>query len=151
MIRVDSLTYAYSGRVALDALSLEVARGELFGLLGPNGSGKSTLLRILASLRRPGGGSAQVDGQDVATQPAAVRHRLGVAFQAPSLDKKLSVEENIRFQGFLFGMFGRALSARVDEMLERFGLRDRRKERAEKLSGGLQRRVELAKALLPAG
>lgn len=148
MIRVEGLTYHYSGRRALDSLSLEVGRGELFGLLGPNGSGKSTLLRILASLRAPQGGSAHVDGQDVATQPAAVRHRLGVAFQAPSLDKKLSVEENIRFQGYLFGLSGRELATRVDEMLGRFGLAERRRERAETLSGGLKRRVELAKALL---
>ena len=147
-IQVEGLSYAYSGRTALDAVSLEVHQGELFGLLGPNGSGKSTLLRILASLRAPGGGRARVDGLDVATQPSAVRHRLGVAFQSPSLDKKLSVEENIRFQGYLFGMSGRSLAARVNEMLERFGLQERRRERVEALSGGLQRRVELAKALL---
>lgn len=147
-IQVERLSYAYSGRRALEALSLEVKQGELFGLLGPNGSGKSTLLSILASLRTPGGGVARVDGLDVATQPAAVRHRLGVAFQSPSLDKKLSVEENIRFQGYLFGMHGKPLRARVNEMLERFGLEERRRERVETLSGGLKRRVELAKALL---
>lgn len=148
MIRVESLSYDYSGRRALQAVSFDVGRGELFGLLGPNGSGKSTLLRILASLRTPGGGRAEVDGHDVASQPAAVRHRLGVAFQSPSLDKKLTVEENIRFQGYLFGMSGKALAARVNEMLERFSLQERRRERVETLSGGLQRRVELAKALL---
>ena len=155
MIRVEGLSYdysgrkaQYSGRKALDSISLDVAPGELFGLLGPNGSGKSTLLRILASLRAPRGGGAWVDGKNVAAQPAAVRHRLGVAFQSPSLDKKLSVEENIRFQGYLFGMMGKTLATRVEEMLARFGLRERRGERAETLSGGLQRRVELAKALL---
>ena len=131
MIRVESLSYDYSGRRALHALSFDVGRGELFGLLGPNGSGKSTLLRILASLRAPGSGRAEVDGQDVASQPAAVRHRLGVAFQSPSLDKKLTVEENIRFQGYLFGLSGKALAARVNEMLKRFGLLERRRERAE--------------------
>jgi ABC-2 type transport system ATP-binding protein len=148
MIRIENLSYDYSGRMALDGISLQVARGEMLGLLGPNGSGKSTLLRILAGLRRPAGGRAAVDDQDVATHPAAVRHRLGVAFQSPSLDNKLSVEENIRFQGYLFGLSGRALSVRVEGMLERFGLVERRRERVETLSGGLKRRVELAKALL---
>ena len=148
MIRVENLSYDYSGRRALHAVSFDVGRGELFGLLGPNGSGKSTLLGILASLRALGSGRAEVDGQDLASQPAAVRHRLGVAFQSPSLDKKLTVEENIRFQGYLFGLSGKALAARVNEMLERFGLLERRGERAEILSGGLKRRVELAKALL---
>ena len=148
MIRVAGLGYRYPGRTALEGVTFEVGRGELFGLLGPNGSGKSTLLRILASLRRPSQGEAAIDGLDVAGRAAAVRHRLGVAFQSPSLDKKLSVEENVRFQGYLFGMAGRRLSERVNELLARFGLEERRRERAETLSGGLKRRVELAKALL---
>ncbi|MCZ6473950.1 MAG: ABC transporter ATP-binding protein [SAR324 cluster bacterium] len=148
MIHIASLGYRFGSRVALDGVTFGVAAGELFGLLGPNGSGKSTLLRILTSLRRPSQGEAAIDGCDVASRPAEVRRRLGVAFQSPSLDKKLSVEENMRFQGYLFGMRGRALAERVDELLENFGLQDRRRERAETLSGGLKRRVELAKALL---
>ena len=149
-IRIEALSYSYPGRKALDGVSLEVGAGELFGLLGPNGSGKSTLLRILAGLRLPSSGRAAIAGADVVRQAAAVRHRLGVAFQSPSLDGKLSVEENLRFQGYLFGMAGHGLAARIGEMLENFGLHDRRRERAETLSGGLKRRVELAKALLHA-
>lgn len=150
MIRIEGLSYRYPGRVALQAVSFQVRQGELFGLLGPNGSGKSTLLRILAGLRPPSEGSAAIDGLDVTAQAALVRRRLGVAFQTPSLDGKLSVRENLRFQGYLFGMAGSKLAARIEEMLGRFGLAGRARERAETLSGGLKRRVELAKALLHA-
>ncbi len=150
LVRIESLSYRYPGRVALDSVSFAVRPGELFGLLGPNGSGKSTLLRILAGLRPPSSGSAAIAGMDVTRQAAAVRHQLGVAFQSPSLDGKLSVRENLRFQGYLFGMAGARLSARVAEMLALFGLAERGGERAETLSGGMKRRVELAKALLHA-
>jgi ABC-2 type transport system ATP-binding protein len=148
MILIEGLTYRYPSRVALDGVSFDVRQGELFGLLGPNGSGKSTLLRILTGLRRPASGSATIAGVDVTRKPAAVRHRLGVAFQSPSLDGKLSVRENLRFQGYLFGMAGARLSARIGEMLAHFGLEERQRERVETLSGGMKRRVELAKALL---
>ncbi len=148
MVRVDKLSLHYGDRAALDAVSLHVAAGELFGLLGPNGSGKSTLLRILATLLQPGGGQAEVDGLDLTGRPSAIRRRLGVVFQATSLDGKLTVTENLRFQGYLYGMAGRGLSARIDALLARLGLSDRRRERVETLSGGLKRRLELAKALL---
>ncbi len=148
MVALQGVSFRYPGRVALEQLTFAVGRGELFGLLGPNGSGKSTLLRILAGLLRPSQGRATVDGIDVAANPAAVRRQLGVAFQAPSLDNKLTVEENLRFQGYLFGLAGRRLARRVQEQLESFNLADRRRERVETLSGGLKRRVELAKTLL---
>ena len=148
MVRVDGLSLHYGDRAALNAVSLHVEAGELFGLLGPNGSGKSTLLRILATLLQPSGGRAEVDGLPLTARPAAVRRRLGVVFQTPSLDAKLTVAENLRFQGYLYGMVGRALSARMDALLARLGLSDRRRERVETLSGGLKRRLELAKALL---
>ncbi len=147
-VQVEGLTLRYGDRIALGAVSFEVGAGELFALLGPNGSGKSTLLRILSTLLRPSAGRALVDGVDVTAHPAAARHRLGVVFQAPSVDGRLSVAENLRFQGYLYGLSGRALTARIDALLERFALGERRRDRAGTLSGGLRRRVELAKALL---
>jgi len=120
----------------------------VLALLGPNGSGKSTLLRILSTLLRPSAGRALLDGLDVSVEPAAARRRLGVVFQARGLDAKLSLVENLRFQGYLYGMSGRTLAERIAALLERFGLAERRHDRAGTLSGGLRRRVELAKALL---
>jgi ABC-2 type transport system ATP-binding protein len=133
---------------ALRGISFSVAAGEIFGLLGPNGGGKTTLFRILSTLALPSGGSVSIAGWDVRTQAHAIREHLGVAFQSPSLDKKLTVEENLRHQGHLYGMYGVKLSDRIRQMLERFGLVDKAHDLAETLSGGMARRVELAKTLL---
>lgn len=148
MVALEGLTHSYGEREALKGVSLGVATGEVFGLLGPNGSGKSTLIKILSTLLTPSGGQALIAGLDVAKNPAGVRRSLGVAFQSPSLDNKLTVEENIRFQGYLFGLSGKSLGKRIDDLLARFSLSDRRKEKVQTLSGGLKRRVELAKTLL---
>ena len=147
-VELTTLRHRYGDRVALDGVTLAVARGELFGLLGPNGSGKSTLFRILSTLLRPDGGSAHILGHDVVREPDAVRHQLGVVFQYPSLDHLLTVEENVLHHGRLYGLGGQALRGRVEAVLERFGLAERRRERVARLSGGLARRVELAKALV---
>lgn len=150
MVEVRSLGFRYGERAALEGVSLTVPRGAFFALLGPNGSGKTTLFRMLSTALRPVEGSAAIDGLDLVRQADEVRRRLGVVFQSPSLDGKLTVAENLRFHGLLFGMGGAALRARADEMLEQFSLSERRKDRVDTLSGGLKRRVELAKALLPA-
>ena len=147
-VSLEGVSLTYGGRAALADISMHIGPGERFALLGPNGSGKSTLLRIVSTLLSPSAGRVRVDGLDLATHPGAVRHRLGVVFQTPGLDGKLSVVENLRFHGYLFGLSGRRLASRIDPLLERFGLKDRRRERVETLSGGLKRRVELAKALL---
>jgi ABC-2 type transport system ATP-binding protein len=135
-------------RRALDGVSFEVAEGEIFGFLGPNGSGKSTLFRLLATLLRPQGGEVEVCGQPLATAPDAVRRRLGVVFQSPSLDLELTVEENLLLQARLYSIPRAAARAASAGALARFGLADRRRERVKALSGGLRRRVELARAAL---
>ena len=148
MISIQGLTHDYGKRRALDGVSLEVEEGEIFGLLGPNGGGKTTLFRIVSTLMRPTAGTATIAGHDCAKDAAEVRRKIGVVFQSPSLDKKLTVSENLRHQGHLYGLMGGALKTRMAVMLDRVGLADRAAERVEKLSGGLRRRVELAKGLL---
>ena len=148
MIQVENLTHKYGGRTALNGVSFTVSQGEIFGLLGPNGGGKSTLFRILSTMMTPTGGRATVAGYDVVRDAAAVRRQVGVVFQSQSLDKALTVEENLRAQGHLHGLSGADLRARMEHAMERLGLADRRKDLVETLSGGLRRRVEIAKALL---
>jgi ABC-2 type transport system ATP-binding protein len=125
-----------------------VAEREIFVLLGPNGSGKTTLFRLLSTLIPLQQGEVAVLGNDLRSQPAAIRALLGVVFQAPSVDKKLTVLENLIHYGRLYGLGGAELRRRADEMLARFGLADRRRDLVEKLSGGLRRRVELAQSML---
>lgn len=110
--------------------------------MGPNGSGKTTLFRILTTLLRPTGGSARVCGFDVVREADAVRRRIGVVFQSPALDERLSVEENLRIHAALYGV-----RPDLPGWLRRFGLEDRRRDRVGRLSGGLKRRVEIAKAM----
>ena len=147
-IELELLSHQYGSRQALSELSFAVGSRELFGLLGPNGSGKTTLFRILSTLMIPSGGRARIAGYDVSVQPREVRLQIGVVFQARSIDLKLTVEENLMHQGHLYGLSGRTLRRRIDEVLERVMLRDRAKDFVETLSGGMQRRVELAKGLI---
>lgn len=135
-------------RPALQDVSLQVQPGELFGILGPNGSGKTTLFRILSTLLTPTAGSVRVFGHDLLTQPDRVRRELGVVFQMPSLDDQLTTYENLMHQGHLYGVSGARLQQRIDELLAQFDLQSRREQWAGTLSGGLRRRIELAKALL---
>jgi len=148
IVSVENLTRQYGARTALAGVSFEVREGEIFGVLGPNGGGKSTLFRILATMLAPSTGNASVAGYDVERQPAEVRRRIGVVFQSQSLDKKLTVFENLRAQGQLFAMHGRVLAERIEEVASRLGLADRRNDLVDTLSGGLRRRVEIAKGLL---
>jgi ABC-2 type transport system ATP-binding protein len=147
-VDVDRVSHRYGERVALDEVSFTVAPGEIFGLLGPNGGGKTTLFKIVSTLLFPTEGTVRVFGDDVVGNPAAVRRRLGVVFQHPALDARLTVEENIRHQGHLYGLSGRTLAGRIAEVLARVQLEDRRRDLVSTLSGGLQRRAEVAKALL---
>lgn len=148
VISVQNLVHRYENRTALNGVSFDVRPAELFGLLGPNGSGKTTLFRILSTLMIPTGGRAVVMGCDAAQDAPRLRRQIGVVFQAQSVDPKLTAYENLWHQGHLYGLKGSALKARVEEILTRVGLADRAKERVETFSGGMQRRIELAKGLL---
>ena len=148
VISVQTLVHRYEDRVALNGVSFDVRPAELFGLLGPNGSGKTTLFRILSTLMIPSAGKALVMGCDAATEPARLRRQIGVVFQAQSVDLKLTAYENLWHQGHLYGLRGSGLKKRVLEILTRVGLADRAKERVETFSGGMRRRIELAKGLL---
>lgn len=148
VIRVVALTHQYGERVALRDVSFTADAGQIFSLLGPNGGGKSTLFRILTTMQTPSSGVAEIFGFDVTSQPAEVRKHIGVVFQSQSLDAKLTVRENLRHQGHLYGLRGLVLQNRMREMLSRMNLAGRENDFVETLSGGMRRRVELAKALL---
>jgi ABC-2 type transport system ATP-binding protein len=134
--------------VALNDLTLAVNRGEIFGFLGPNGSGKTTLFRILSTLIPAPSGAVKLFGVDAAGDLNFIRQRIGVVFQSPSLDKQLTAEENLRHHGHLYGLHGTDLENRIQIQLKKVGLLDRAKERVNGFSGGMRRRVELAKGLL---
>jgi len=147
-IAVRDLSFAYGLRQALKSVSFSIARGEIFAFLGPNGGGKTTLFKLLSTLLSSQQGEVRMLGRDLAGETIEARCLLGVVFQHPSLDGKLTVRENLLHHGHLYGLSGELLAARIDAMLSQLGLAARAGELVETLSGGLQRRTELAKALL---
>ncbi|MCE9524833.1 MAG: ABC transporter ATP-binding protein [Planctomycetales bacterium] len=147
-VRLENISHSYGRRQALADLSMSILAGEIFVFLGPNGGGKTTLFRVLSTLIPQQAGTTQILGLDLRRDTTEIRRRIGVVFQAPSLDRKLTVAENIQQQAALYGLFGAELRRRRDELLDQFLLRDRASERVEKLSGGLRRRVELAKGMI---
>ena len=150
-VSVDRVSYRYGDRLALDAVSLDVAPGSVVGLLGPNGSGKSTLFRILCTARQPAEGTVALFGQNPLASRAATldaRRRTGVVFQSPALDKELTARENLLHHGHLYGLRGSDLARRIGLALEQADLSDRRDDRVKTFSGGMRRRLELAKAVL---
>jgi ABC-2 type transport system ATP-binding protein len=147
-IEAEGLSFSYGGRKALDDVSFAIARGEIFGFLGPNGGGKTTLFKVLSTLAPVESGRAVIMGRDLSAATVEIRRRMGVVFQHPSVDGKLTVEENIRHHGHLYGLTGPRLTKRCNATLERFGLGARAGDLVETLSGGMRRRVELAKTLV---
>ena len=148
ILAVEQVSHSYGERRALRGLSLHSNARDIFGILGPNGGGKSTLFKILSTLLVPDEGHVEVCGFDARKLPREIRRRIGVVFQSNSLDKNLTVDENLEAQGNLYGLSGETLRRRMDECLERLGLGDRRRDLVKTLSGGLARRAEIAKALL---
>ena len=148
-IEARSLIKTYPGDVkALDGLSFAVEEGTVFGLLGPNGAGKSTAVKILTTLARPDSGEARVSGFDVLSDPDAVRRTIGVVAQRSSIDREATGRENLRLQGQVHGMRGRELEGRASDLLERFGLGEAADRIARGYSGGMERRLDIAMALV---
>ena len=147
-IVVSEVTHRYGQRVAVDQLSLTINQSEIFVFLGPNGSGKTTLFRLLSTLIPLQAGEVSIMGHSLPSEINTIRNQLGVVFQAPSLDKKLTVAENLTHQGRLYGLSTAAIKTRNQEMLSTLGLAQRSNDLTETLSGGMRRRVELAKGML---
>ena len=147
-IAVDGLTFCYGEHRALADVQFEVEAGGLFGLLGPNGGGKTTLFRVLSTLLPVQQGQVRLWDCDVGREPAAARKLIGVTFQSPSVDTRLTVFENLKHQSRLYGLSKTQWQPRISRLLEELGLSDRRDDRVDSLSGGQRRRVEIAKGLL---
>ncbi|GJQ28662.1 MAG: antibiotic ABC transporter ATP-binding protein [Phycisphaerae bacterium] len=147
MLRLENLVKTFGALRAVDGVSIEIRPGEVFGLLGPNGAGKSTTLAMAVGLTAPDSGRVEITGHGSPTSPSS-RRVLGIAPQALALYHDLTAEENLRFFGRLYGLRGSALKGRVDTVLAMVGLGDRRRDRVKTYSGGMQRRLNLAAALV---
>jgi ABC-2 type transport system ATP-binding protein len=147
-IEVVGLEKRFGDVEAVRGVDFTVRTGETFGFLGPNGAGKSTTINILCTLARPSAGAARVAGHDVRTERDEVRRTIGLVFQDPTLDGDLTAEENLRFHGELYGVPRDVLDGRIDDMLGMVGLADRRKSQVHTFSGGMKRRLEIARGLL---
>lgn len=147
-VHVNNVTKRFGRTLALNGVSFEIPAGQVFGLLGPNGAGKSTLISILTTLLTPDEGSVHVFGSDVRIEPQRIRRLLGVVFQEGSLDGRLTTYENLHFHGLIYGLSGRNLRSRIDQLLDLLALAEYRDRLVRQLSTGLKRRLELARALL---
>ena len=148
IIEARGLTKVYDGLTAVDHIDLEVEEGEIFGFLGPNGAGKTTTIKMLTTLLRPSEGWARICGYDVVRQPDLVRRSIGVVFQEPALDDQLTGRENLDFHARLYGLSRREREERIEEVLRLVGLRDRADELVKSYSGGMRRRLELARGFV---
>jgi ABC-2 type transport system ATP-binding protein len=148
IIEVTDLVKKYGDLTAVKGISFEVELGEIFGFLGPNGAGKTTTISILCTLLSPTAGSARLDGRDVATQRDQVRESIGLVFQDPSLDDRLTARENLEFHAFAYRIPKEERDGRIQEVLEMVELLERQNDRVETFSGGMKRRLEIARGLL---
>jgi len=148
LIKIRNLVKKYGNLTAVDNLTLDINENEVFGLLGSNGAGKTTTIHMLATLLRPTSGSATVNGYDIVSQSAKVRASIGIVFQAPSSDDMLTGYENLQLHSMLYSVQRHARRQRIDEVLELVGLTDRKHEQVKTYSGGMRRRLEIARGLL---
>lgn len=148
IIEVRDLTKRFNGLTAVDAISFEVEKGEIFAFLGPNGAGKSTTIKILTTILPPSGGQVRVNGHDPAKDADAVRRSFGIVFQDPSLDDDLTVFENMELHGVLYNVPAKLRRSRIEMLLKLVDLWDRRGEMTKTFSGGMKRRLEIARGLL---
>jgi ABC-2 type transport system ATP-binding protein len=147
-IETKELTKKYNELVAVDHLNLDIGYGEVFGILGPNGAGKTTALSMLCTIINPTSGTALVNGFDILKRPASVRKSIGIVFQDPSIDGRLTGRENLQLHACLYDMPSALTKKRVAEVLQLVGLEDRANDRMKFYSGGMRRRLELARGLL---
>jgi ABC-2 type transport system ATP-binding protein len=148
VIQAAGLVKKYGELVAVKGIDLEVKAGEIFGFLGPNGAGKSSTISMLCTLLMPTAGSARVAGIDVVREPARVRQRIGLVFQDPSLDDQLTGRENLEFHAYIYGVPAEIRRGRIDQMLELLQLTDRASSQVRTYSGGMKRRLEIARGML---
>ncbi|MFZ5642012.1 MAG: ATP-binding cassette domain-containing protein [Bacillota bacterium] len=148
IIEVKSLKKIFKTLTAVEDVSFEVGQKEIFGFLGPNGAGKSTTIKMLATILRPTAGTAIIGGHDIIREPNQVRQAIGLVFQEPTLDERLTAQENLYFHGMLYNVERKALSRRMSEVLEMVDLSDRKNDRVKTFSGGMKRRLEIARGLI---
>jgi ABC-2 type transport system ATP-binding protein len=148
MIKVEKLVKSFGNFTAVDQISFQVGAGEIFAFLGPNGAGKTTTIKMLTTLLAPTSGVLEIDGLDPRTHPMEVRRRFGIVFQDPSLDGELTAEENMELHGIFYRVARKIRIDRTEQLLKLFELWDRRKDRVKVFSGGMKRRLEIARGLL---
>lgn len=148
VIKADKLVKTFGELEAVKGVSFSVKEGEVFGFLGPNGAGKTTTINMLCTLLKPTSGQATVNGFDVISQRSQVRESIGLVFQEPTLDGYLTAEQNLRFHAYAYGISREALEPRLKELLDMVELWDRRKDKITTYSGGMRRRLEIARGLL---
>ena len=148
MIILKNLTKEFGKLVAVDNISLDIHEGEVFGLLGQNGAGKTTIIHMLATLLKPTSGSAEINGYDIIKHPSKVRKNIGIVFQAPSSDDMLTGFENLKIHSYLYGVPSQLRIKRIDELLKLVGLYERKDDIVKKYSGGMRRRLEIARGLI---
>ncbi len=148
MIKVNNLTKKFNGFTAVDDISFRVKKGIIFAFLGPNGAGKSTTIKVLVTLLKPTNGRLSINGFDVLKEPIKVRSSFGIVFQDYSLDDELTAYENMYFHSVVYGLPARERKPKIDKLLELVNLSDRKKDLVKKFSGGMKRRLEIARGLL---
>ena len=148
IVEIEGLTKKFGKLVAVDNISFTVPEGEIFGFLGPNGAGKTTTINILCTLLTPNGGKTSVNGYDVVKERRKVQRSIGLVFQDPTLDDYLTAEQNLRFHAYAYGVPASIREKRIRTLLELVELEDRRKSKVSTYSGGMKRRLEIARGLL---